>query len=258
MPLANIPVDQAQIVFEFQHDFLAEQTSFSIRNLFSHKIEYVGPQYVPNRGGVFNSTFLLPVPGKYAIEVYDTGMGDGLTNPDYVNTNYPLGSWVLSATYRNGGRLVALATGGADFDTVQTTQIRLPNMSSVPPLITDQPTMSPTGSPTESLHPSTVVSSSLAPSTGTSYEPTTTMKVEWNNNNNTNLAIGRDFTASSGTSTTPTTGRDNEIEAPVLSSSSSSSSSSVPSTHGSKKLLRSHYYTRSMMMLFLSSLGLAV
>lgn len=223
-----IPFDKAQISFEFRHDFLAEQTAFSIRNLLSNKIEYVGPQYVPKRGGFFNSTFLLPVPGNYAIEVYDTGI-DGLTNPDYVNKNYPEGSWVISAKYRNGGRLEALATGDAVFETFQTKQIRLPK--NVPPLITDLPSFSPTSSPTESSNPSVVPS--LAPST--SYEPT---MVEWKNN--THLAIGRvdvDNGTTGGVNATIGT----NTFAPA-------SSSSVPLTYSKKS--RSHY-TRSM-MLFLS------
>jgi hypothetical protein len=193
---ADIPVDKAKISFEFHHDFLAEQTAFSIRNLLSNKIEYVGPQYVPKRGGKFTSTFLLSVPGNYAIEVYDTGM-DGLKNPDYVNANYPEGSWVVSAEYSNGGRLEKLAIGDADFEEFQTKQIRLPE--SAPPLITDQPSFSPTNYPTESLNPS------VAPS----LEPTTE---DWKNA--TNLATGR---IDDGTAT-----KDNDL--------ASATSTSTPST----------------------------
>lgn len=195
---AAIPFDKAKISFEFHHDFLAEQTVFSIRNLLSNKIEYAGPQYVPKRGGKFTSTFLLSVPGNYAIEVYDTGM-DGLKNPDYVNANYPQGSWILSAEYSNGGRLEELATGDADFEAFQTRQIRLPE--SVPPLITDQPSFSPTDSPTESSNPS-VVPSHVVPS----LEPTTEGR-----KNATDLATGR-IDDSNAT-------KDNEIAYPTSTSS---------------------------------------
>jgi hypothetical protein len=72
--------DAVEIEINFHHDFLAEETTFAIRNTLNNKIEYVGPQYVPRRGEQVASTLSL-FAGNYAFEVYDSA-GDGLHNPD--------------------------------------------------------------------------------------------------------------------------------------------------------------------------------
>jgi hypothetical protein len=131
----------ARMTMEFQHDFLAEQTVFVFRNTITNKIAYVGPQYVPRRGEFVVSTFSLPVPANYAIEIYDNG-GDGLKNPKYINKNYPQGNWTLSAEYSNGGRLENLASGDFDFKSKQTKFIMLPRRM-----------RDPTAAPTETVAP---------------------------------------------------------------------------------------------------------
>lgn len=135
--------DKARIRMKFQHDFSAEQTVFVFRDAETNEIEYVGPQYVPQRGEFVESTFHLSVPGNYAIEIHDNG-GDGLTNPFYANSNYPQGSWTISAEYSNGAVLEDLASGEFEFESLQTQFIRLPRRMS-----------SPIFNPSQSVNPTT-------------------------------------------------------------------------------------------------------
>ena len=117
--------DKVRITMKFQHDFMAEQTTFAFRNTDTDQIEYVGPQYVPARAEFVESEFLLPVPGNYAVEIHDT-KGDGLTNPDFAK-KLPNGSWSISAEYNNGARIEDLASGDHDFKKLQTRFIELPH-----------------------------------------------------------------------------------------------------------------------------------
>uniref|UniRef100_A0A7S4AIX2 Peptidase S1 domain-containing protein n=1 Tax=Pseudo-nitzschia australis TaxID=44445 RepID=A0A7S4AIX2_9STRA len=163
-PEGTVPPGMAKVILDFQHDFLAEETIFVVRNTLKDSIEYTGPQYVPRRGERVSSTFLLPVPGNYALEVHDQG-GNGLRNPDYINPNYTPGSWILSAEYSNGSRLESIATGDSQFEFIQTTQFRLPEEEKAPTGATKtrEPSMSPTeavvstgtptGAPTETPVP---------------------------------------------------------------------------------------------------------
>jgi len=143
--------DAVQVRLDFHHDFLAEQTTYTVRNTLTNKIEYAGPQYVPRRGEQWSSSFKL-FPGNYALEVYDAA-GDGMYNPDYVHETYPSGSWRLYAEYSNGV-LVELATGDEQFESIQRTQFRVPEDTSQVPegaiSLTDNPTQSPTSAPSVS------------------------------------------------------------------------------------------------------------
>ena len=145
---ATIWPDKARITMEFQHDYLAEQTVFFVRNTATNEIEYVGPHYVPDRGEFVVSEFYLPVPGRYVIEILDNG-GNGLTNPDYVDPNYPRGSWQISAEYSNGARLEGLAFGDHAFDFMQKQFFNLPRRLPTPTMIPSQPMIpTPTSMPT--------------------------------------------------------------------------------------------------------------
>jgi len=130
-PSSPIPYNEARITLEFQHDFLAEQTIFAFRNTKTNEMAFVGPHYVPQRGELVVSTFMLPVPGNYALEIHDSGQ-NGLNNPNYVNPTYRKGNWTLSAEYSNGGRLEGLATGDSKFESLKTTKIKLPKMAPAP------------------------------------------------------------------------------------------------------------------------------
>ena len=181
-PEGSVPPDMAKVILDFQHDFLAEETIFVVRDTLKGSIEYVGPQYVPRRGERVSSTFLLPVPGNYALELHDQG-GNGLENPDFINPDYTPGSWILSAEYSNGSRLESIATGDSQFESIQTTQFRLPEEEKAPTGATKtrEPSMSPTevvvptGAPTETtpvpILPATIIeassSVSLVPATTT-------------------------------------------------------------------------------------------
>merc|ERR1711935_168113 len=103
---------------------MAEQTTFVFRNTDTNKVEYVGPQYVPERSQYVESDFLLPVPGNYLVEIYDR-LGDGLKNPDFAK-DFPQGSWTISAEYSNGARIEDLASGDHNFERLQTRSIELP------------------------------------------------------------------------------------------------------------------------------------
>jgi len=144
--------DKARITMEFQHDFLAEQTVFVVRNTATNEIQYVGPHYVPGRGDFVVSHFYLPVPGKYEIEIYDNG-GNGLTNPDYVDQDYPQGSWRISAEYSNGARLEGLASGDHAFEVVQKEFFSLPRRLPTP---TMDPSMMPIPTPMQTTSPFTM------------------------------------------------------------------------------------------------------
>ncbi len=117
--------DMVRITMKFQHDFMPEQTTFVFRNTDTDKIEYVGPQYVPERAEFVESDFLLPVPGNYVVEIHDS-KGDGLKTPDFAK-KLPNGSWSISAEYNNGARIEDLASGDHDFEKLQTRFIELPH-----------------------------------------------------------------------------------------------------------------------------------
>ena len=139
---------RVEVRLDFHHDFLAEQTTFAVRNVQSDEIEYVGPQYVPRRGDKVSSTFRM-FPGVYRFEVYDAG-NDGLRNPIYVNENYPQGSWTLSAVYPNGAA-TELATGDENYESIQVSFFTVPDEA--PPTdtsLTEPPTISPSSSPSTS------------------------------------------------------------------------------------------------------------
>lgn len=144
--LANVTDDTnaingVEVVLEFRHDYAAAETYFAVRNLVTNKIAFAGPQYIPQPGETALSTFVLQ-PGNYALEVYDK-RGDGMRNPDYVREGFPDGNWTLYVDYGNAGQ-VELASGGADFESLQTTQFRVDE----PPVAPSQPPSSaPTASP---------------------------------------------------------------------------------------------------------------
>merc|ERR1711935_62358 len=101
---------------------------------------------------------MLPVAEKYTIEIHDSG-GDGLRNPDYVDADYPQGTWAISAEYSNGARIEGLASGDYAFESYQEAPFMLPRrlLSSI--------TASPKSmSPTPTLTVPTETSVSLNPS----------------------------------------------------------------------------------------------
>lgn len=165
-PNGIIPSGIAKVTLEFQHDFLAEETIFVVRNAQNGSIEYVGPEYVPQRGARVRSSFWLK-PGNYVLEVRDAG-GDGLNNPDFVNPDYPSGSWSLSAEYSHGGVLESFVTGDSQFESLQTTVFRLPSQKEVE----SGPTSSPSEAPSSNYIYTPVPKVTTAASSGDSLSST--------------------------------------------------------------------------------------
>mmetsp|Transcript_12230 Transcript_12230/g.34963 ORF Transcript_12230/g.34963 Transcript_12230/m.34963 type:complete len:541 (-) Transcript_12230:1237-2859(-) len=157
-PRGDILPGRARMTLDFQHDFLAEETVFVIRDK-KGAVEYVGPQYVPKRGERVSSNFFLDAPGKYTLEIIDYG-GDGLNNPDYINPNYTPGSWSISAEYSHGGRLESIATGDSQFEFSHTIDFELPDASEIPAGRIEKTTIAPTAAPTEGTTQNIILSSS--------------------------------------------------------------------------------------------------
>jgi hypothetical protein len=159
--------DAVEVQLDFHHDFLAEQTTFAVRNTQTDEIEYVGPQYVPRRGDQVSSVFRL-FPGTYTFEVHDAG-GDGLRNPDYVSADYPQGSWTLLAVYSNGGgATTVVASGDENFEFVQTTVFTVPGEApptdtSLTQAPTAAPTVAPSGSPSGAPSAASTSTTTLGP-----------------------------------------------------------------------------------------------
>ncbi|KAG7347384.1 trypsin [Nitzschia inconspicua] len=163
--------DAVTVELDFQHDFMAEETTFAVRQASNNAIKYIGPEYVPQRGERVTSTFQL-FPGNYVFEVYDSA-GTGMVNPPQINSAFPAGKWTLTAVFANGTRQ-ELATGDENFEFVQFTPFEVPtlarpsqatftdvpsNSPTVAPIITETPTAAATGVPTVATDVTEVASS---------------------------------------------------------------------------------------------------
>ncbi|KAG7368016.1 trypsin [Nitzschia inconspicua] len=146
--------DAVTVELDFQHDFMAEETTFAVRQASNNAIKYIGPEYVPQRGERVTSTFQL-FPGNYVFEVYDSA-GTGMVNPSQINSAFPAGKWTLTAVFANGSRQ-ELATGDENFEFVQFTPFEVPNQIARPSqaTFTDVPSNSPTVAPIVAETPTT-------------------------------------------------------------------------------------------------------
>ena len=176
---SNIMDDKVLITMKFQHDFMAEQTTFVFRNTATNKIEYNGPQYVPERGEYVETEFFLPAPGNYAVEIYDT-KGDGLTNPKYAES-FPQGNWAISAEYSNGARIEDLASGDFNFANLQERFISLPRRKNNDGSTPDPSDLTPTVLPTagEEVDTETLKLGSLSSSSTISMWGLATLLLTW-------------------------------------------------------------------------------